>query len=299
MNQIACPTRLVSKSSLLAFVALLGVPAMLARADGGGVLESGITLPNKEIELRFKYQGLIKEVNVEEGDILSKGQVNGKDQRVLVVQDNLEEKAELDAMSMDVSTEVTVDAAKANLEQKKLEMQKAQQVHDGGAGSDLELAKAKTDVEVARLQVVKEQQDLEVKRLKLNKQKALLDKMEILNNVDGVVQSVSVHAGEMVDPNKPPAVVIVQNDPLLVQIQLAPSVAKNLKIGRALRVSYDRLKWEEATVYYLAPKADAASNLQAIKLKLPNPNGVASGAQISVEVPADIVALSGNAPAAR
>ena len=290
MKQMVISKRVVSKFAMLSLVALFGMRTPSAKADSGATVLDGITLPYKEIELRFKYQGLIKEVNVEEGDVLSAGKINGKEQKVLVMQDKLEEEAELSAMVKDTSSEVTVDAARATLKQKELELQKAEQVHAGGAGSDLELAKAKTDVEVARLSVVKEQQDLDVKRLKVVKQKALLDKFEILNDVDGVVQSVSVHRGEMVDANKPPVVVVVQNDPLLVQIQLPPGAAKNLKLDRTLRVSYDKKDWAEAKVYYLAPKADAASGLQAVKLKLPNPHGTASGAQIYVELPAELAA---------
>ena len=208
----------------------------------------------------------------------------------LIIQDSVEENFELAAMTLEAESLVTVQAAEANVEQKKLELQKVQQIHDGGAQNDLELAKAKTDVLVAQLQVVKEKQEIEVKKIKVLKQKELLNKMQLLSPAAGVVQSVGTHVGEMVDPSKPPVVTIIQNDPLQVEVQLPPTTGQKLKITKVLRVSYDQKVWHDATVYYLAPKADAASGLQTIKLNLPNPEGTASGAQIFVEVPADIIA---------
>ena len=89
---------------------------------------------------------------------IAKGTVNGKEQRVLVVQDNLEEKAEFAAMEKDVSSDVTVLAAKANQKQKELELAKTQDTFNKGASSDLELAKAKNPKCVVIVQADKEVQ---------------------------------------------------------------------------------------------------------------------------------------------
>ena len=101
-----------------------------------------------------------------------------------------------------------------------------------------------------------------------------------------------MHIGEMVDPSKPPVLVIVQNDPLLVEVPLPVAVSQRLKIGRTLRVTYDKRQWLDATVSFKEPMADPESGMQRVHLTLPNPEGKDSGLQVYVEVPKDLVAAN-------
>jgi len=90
--------------------------------------------------------------------------------------------------------------------------------------------------------------------------------------------------------------VVVQNDPLLVEVNLKPEVAHLLKVGDKLQTSYKAKEWgggREAAVSYIAPSADAGAGLQTVHLELPNPdNKDDSGLQIYVQLPASVVAAA-------
>jgi RND family efflux transporter MFP subunit len=263
----------------IASVALL--PAFV-RAETS--VEIGNTLPAdlKPIELRFKTAGVIAKVNVREGDVV-------KADQVLFEQDDKEERDELEILKLDAS-DIRVEAQKVNAEAKKAEYEKVKQIHDTGAQNDLELVKAEAEWKLAKLTITQEEQDLRVKQAKVKKEEGIIERMKLKSPVDGVVQNVDAHPGEMIDPSKPAAITIVRNNPLLVEVILPTAASQKLKVGRAMRVSYDRKDWKEAKVSYLAPMADVGSGLQKVHLTLENPEARASGLQIYVELPDDLTA---------
>src|SRR5205807_10043726 len=112
--------------------------------------------------------------------------------------------------------------------------------------------------------------DLLVKEGKVKKQKDIIERMKLRSPMSGIVQSVDARPGEMVDPNKPPVITIVNNDPLVVEVNLPTAVSLRLKADQPMRVSYDKRDWKEANVSYLAPMADAASGFQTVHLALTN-----------------------------
>lgn len=264
----------------VALAALLAFPAGLARAET--TIELANTLPAdlKPIELRFKTPGVIKTVTVKEGDTVKVNQT-------LFEQDTSEEQDELEILKLD-ATDIRVKAQEVNAEAKKAEYDKVKQVHDRGEQNDLELVKADAEWRLAKLTITQEQQDLLVKKAKVKKQEGIIDRMRLKSPIDGVVQSIDAHAGEMVDPNKPAVITIVRNNPLLVEVIIPTAASQKLELGRTLRVSYDRKTWKDAKVSYLAPMADVGSGLQKVHLTLDNPEGRASGLQAYVELPDDL-----------
>jgi hypothetical protein len=102
------------------------------------------------------------------------------------------------------------------------------------------------------------------------------------------VQSVDAHVGEMLDPAKPPVISIVENNPLVVELNLPTAMSQLLKPGQELQVSYDQKTWRNAKVNYLAPMADSSAFMQAVHLNLENPEGKSSGLKIFVQLPPEL-----------
>lgn len=242
-------------------------------------VEVGITKPadQKPRELRFKTPGLIKAVSVKEGDVV-------KADQELMSQDDAEEQNELEILKLDAS-QFRVDAAVVNAEAKKAEFDRQKKLRDQQNGSDADFERAQAEWKLSEIQISVEKQDLLGKEAKVKKQQGIMDRMKLRSPMNGIVQSVDVRPGEMVDPNKPPVITIVNNDPLIVEVNLPTAISLRLKVDQPMRVSYDRKDWKEAKVSFLAPMADAASGLQTVHLTLPNPDGNASGLQIYVELP--------------
>ena len=131
---------------------------------------------------------------------------------------------------------------------------------------------------------------METKIAKIAKQQGIIDRMKLKSPIDGIVQAVEARVGEMVDPSKPPVVTIVNNNPLIVEVNLPTAMSQQLKPRQPMRVSYDMKDWKQATVTYLAPMADASSGMQTVHLTLPNTEGKSSGLQIFVELPEAVAA---------
>ena len=256
---------------------LLGASAAMAAEGTKEVV--GITLPTdtQPRELKFEAQGTIKSVEVKPGDRIKVGQV-------LMKQDDRKEVAELKALQDDVSN-VGIDEANVQVELHALEVKRLTKIH-ADAQNDAELEKAEAELKYSKLEIIKAQQDNQVKKDKIERQLAVIDMMQLRSPVDGYVLSVDSQSGEIADPQKP-ALKIVSNDPLLVQLTLPDYQSQVLKLGRKMRVSYDRKKWVEAEVCYIAPQADGTGS-QSVRLKLANPDSRDSGLRIFAELPADV-----------
>ena len=247
-------------------------------------IEVGITKPadEKPIDLRFEGLGVVKSVSIKKGDAIKIGQE-------LMAQDEARELAELDILNKD-ATDLRVKAMELSARAKWSDFKRIKDIHDKDGGNDAEFEKSEAEAKLADMTILTEKQDLEVKKARATKQQGVIDRMKLHSPIEGIVQTVDAHVGEMVDPSKPPVVTVVNNNPLIVELTLPTAMSLKLKIDQSMRVSYDKKAWKEAKVSYLAPMADAASGMQTINLKLPNPDNQISGLQIFVELPDTLVA---------
>jgi multidrug efflux pump subunit AcrA (membrane-fusion protein) len=255
--------------------------AVGARAEptGGEKLVVGLTLPSDghPRELKFEAQGTIKSVEVKPGEHVKAGQV-------VMKQDDRKEVAELKGLQADV-TEIGIKQAKTQAVKAHADLKRLEAIH-AEAQNDAEVEKAKAEAEYYDLQISKEEADLEVKKHKVERQLAVVDMMQLRSPVDGYVLAIDSQTGETADPQKP-AIKIVANDPLQVQLVLSTAMSQKLKLGRKIRVSYDRKQWSDAEVSYVSPQALGVGT-QKVWLRLANPEARDSGLKITVELPEDV-----------
>jgi RND family efflux transporter MFP subunit len=253
--------------------------AAAAALPADRTLEVGLTKPAdlKPREFQFKTIGTIKDVFVREGDVVKQGQE-------LVALDDAEELAELDILKKDVS-DIRIRAATTQATVKKYELEKLEKIGRENGGNELEVKKAQAEADLAELNIIQEHNDLDVKKAKVAKQEIILSRMKMRSPIAGVVLSVDSHVGEMVDPNKPAIIKIVNNEPLIIELKLPTAVSQRLKVGQVLRVTYDKKEWREARISFLSPMADDTADMQVVHLEMTNPEGRASGLQVFVELP--------------
>jgi len=190
--------RTIAAAATLAVVVGMSPGAAPAQDSTSPSVEPAITKPYKKIELRLKAQGILKEVKVKEGDTVKVGDV-------LMVLDDNEERLEWEAAKAESDSDVTVRAAQANYEVKQAKADKIKKFNDENnvGGDSLELKEALSDAKVAQLSIEKEQQDLKIKKIKTAKLAAQLENMQLKSRINGKVQSVDAHEGELIDASKP------------------------------------------------------------------------------------------------
>jgi multidrug resistance efflux pump len=204
-------------------------------------------------------------------------------------QDDAEDRAELRLLELDVN-EYPIKAAEAKFRAAEAEFKAKDNLNVASGGfSTLEVERARAERDVAEIQIQASKQELKQKEAKRDKQAIRVTNMTLLAPTDGVVKELINDIGSNIDPTKP-VITVVENNPLLVQVQVRALASLQVKKGEKLRVSYDMKTWKEASVSFLSPEADAGSGMRMIRLELPNPDGEPSGLQVFVELPDKLLA---------
>ena len=239
----------------------------------------GYTLPAdlKAVELRFRASGIVKTVDIKEGDTVEAG-------KPLMTLDDSSELIELAGLKEDVNDNRT-EYARVSHEAKVAEFNRQKELRAKDAGSAADYEKAEAEVKMALHQITQEEIDKRVKAAKMRQKELEIEKMKLTSPLAGTVMSVDARPGEMVDPSKPPVVTIVNNKTLVVESNIEIARTEKLKIGQEVKVSYDKKYWIPAKVSFLSPMVDAASGLQKVHLTMDNVDAKPSGYQVYVDIP--------------
>jgi RND family efflux transporter MFP subunit len=255
------------------------VPVIPGGVEGN--ITQGFTLPYKEYNICFPTMGVIQEVNIKEGDVIKKGDV-------IMKQDDREEQAELTLLKLDCN-DLPIKAAEEKAKAAQADFEYKDRLKKDGAKNDLEWVRSKAELDVAKVQIDQAKQELKQKEAKRDKQAQHVESMTLKAAIDGVVNRLVNEVGSNVDPTKP-VVTIVQNNPLVVEVQVPALASLQLKKNDKIRVSYDKKTWKDASVSFMSPQADARSGWRKVHLELPNPDGDPSGLQVFVELPEKLLA---------
>ncbi|MGA3065397.1 MAG: efflux RND transporter periplasmic adaptor subunit [Tepidisphaeraceae bacterium] len=275
---------LVASSVCLLRSAVADEPAVApdSTAAATPTVVQGLSTPSSKHNLSFMDVGVLKDVLVKPGDVVTVGQV-------LAQEDSDLDEMDLKALKIDAESTSKIDAAKVDAESKRRQWQNKQKAYQTGGAANLEeVEEAKLDYDeaVIEIQMAKELHD--EKLAELDKQQLKVDKMKLLSPVDGIVEKVSLHSGEVVDPNQPDgALTVVKIKPLWVDMHLTMEQTQKLKLGDKLSVAYvsDPDNWITGTVIYFDPVVDATVDQQTVRLELENEENKPAGLQVNVRLP--------------
>ena len=272
----------------------LGIAAGLAAATPAAAqpsstqgLERGVTKPLHEPKLVFYGPGVVMKVHVKEGDVIKAGDV-------LAIQDDREELAKLEVAKGEVvSAQLQIRASEADLKQKDVALKRTKLLYAdvlarGGSNTDIE--QAEVAVEIGQVAVDYRKQDTSQKRLEMKMQEVKIEQKKLISPIDGIVAKIDVRPGEGTDLTKP-AIVVVQNDTLYVEVDIAAPKAKVLAPGQLLQVKYqDDEKWMSAKIIFLTPYANPSSNTRKVRLEMVNEAKREAGLPVYIKLPENVAA---------
>lgn len=256
----------------------------------------GITQPSERRTFAFEGAGIVSKVHVKEGSPVKAGDV-------LVQQESRMDEAEAEIRRIDAESTVEVDAAEKEYQLRKVQYERKAGGGDG-AYSTQEVEEARITMEIADLKRAEAKNKKDQALAVYGRQKVKLQLMQIVSQIDGIVEKINVDAGEMADPQKPEgAISVVKNDPVWVEVPLLKAwQVSRLSPGQELPVRYTVDKadaWQNAKIIFIAPVADARSGTQAVRLELANPDSRATGLDVEVKLPQELLsdptAISGTA----
>jgi len=256
-------------------------PAPAAPADSAGTITSGYTKPWERAEMTLPSYGIIREIKVREGDRVKVGDV-------LLKQDDRADVKALEQFRLEADSTVRVEAAQADLEVKKNQLKREEDLEKQQAGNRIQLEEARMKVVYADATTKVEQLNNLKAKLDADRQGIKIEQMTLSSTLDGVVEKLEASVGEVTDPQKT-IVHVVKRDPLKVELSLPSAQVEKLKVGDTLEVRYHNdgpnAQWRQAKVIYIAPVAEADADTAKINLELPNPEDRMAGLWVSVKVP--------------
>jgi RND family efflux transporter MFP subunit len=247
-------------------------PALLAR-----------TIPSHTVKPTFMEVGIIKEWLVKPDYVVKKGQILGREDADI-------EQMRLNSLRIAANSTAAIESAQASRDAKKVEYENKEKGFEQQAASATEVEEAKLDWQQAEADLRFRQVEHLKAIAEADTQAQVVGKMTLLSPVDGTVKQINIQEGEIVDPNKPDgAITLVTNDPLWVEVKVPSSQALKLKQGDTISVSYQNEsdKWMNATIIYLDPDVDAASDKQTVRMELNNDQNRPAGLWVNVRLPSD------------
>ncbi len=268
----------VRRTSLM----LMSLPILIAAAAGAAGAETmdWPTRPSDMRQLSFTRPGRIDKVVVEEGDVVEAD-------AVLIKQDDRLEREQLKILKLLAEDTTRVEFAEAGLAKAAVELEIARELAPENYVSALELRESELehDLKEASLEIARIEQRQAV--ADYEQMKIRLDQMQLTAPVGGRVERIYMREGESADALEK-VIVLVQTDPLWVDLPVAMSQATALELGQEAQVRFvdeTGLVDDEAavgTVVYKASVADAGSGTVTVRVEIPNPQHRPAGGHVRV-----------------
>ncbi len=275
----------VNRQAILAAVAILATTAfpgwVLAQANES--FEDWPTRPSDLRQLSFTQPGRIAEAFVEEGDMVNPGDA-------LIRLDDERERKELEILQVLADDKVRVDYAAAALGQAEVDERilLSARAEEADAVTEMELQHAHLEVQLKRASrdIAALEQTQAV--VKCDQMKLMIEKMRIDSPMAGRVERIFLKEGESADALEK-VIVIVQSDPLWVDLPVPVMKARGLKIGQTAQVRYaeDVLSGAKvepmiAKIVHKASLVESGSNTLTVRVEVPNPSLRPAGERVQV-----------------
>lgn len=193
------------------------------------------TQPNRVVNLKAQIAGTVESVPGQRGAMVD------KNQSICVI--DAEERPQ------------RLMQAKAKLQQAQIAYTGAQQLKTAGYQSDLAIAQAKANLEVAKLELTLSQNDV--------------DSLNIKAPFSGIVEERPVEVGDFLTAGQPCAK-LVELSPIKVVAEVSESDVVNLQIGDKASALFDDYASKSAVISYIAHQANPVTRSYKVEAVVEN-----------------------------
>jgi HlyD family secretion protein len=239
-----------------------------------------VTIPSADITLSFVVSGKIAEILVKEGDTVEKG-------ALLAALHDEPERIQTEQLKVQAADRTRILSAKAELAQKRVDLEKLDAARKKGAVSDWEVAHMKLNVRMAKLSLQAATIEHEQFHRQYSQAVQQLARLRIASPIPGRVEKVFMEAGEGVE-KLGPVVQLVRTDPLWLDVPVPLPQAKRLAMGQQAVVLFPgdpAGKSTDGRIVYISSVADAASDTLRVRIDVDNPSDRPAGERVTVDFP--------------
>ena len=281
-------------------VVLAGVMDSPAKDKEGG--DRAITRPSADRILSFTRPGTIAQVAIEEIRTAVDPKTNQNVEKIepvqpkLVVWDKVKkgqilvrldtrvEMIQLAQLKAQAEDDIRVQAQKAQLDQRRVDLKKVKEAYDKEVATLLELEHAKLDVTIGELSVQLAVFEKDQARLKYEQLRQDITHMRLASPINGCVAEILKNVGEAVDKSVD-VLRVVQLDPLWIDVSVDRSVADRFARDDTAKVVFPSGEAAVGKIVHIAGMEDAASSTAVMRLEVPNPTGRRAGQTVTVFFP--------------
>lgn len=240
--------------------ALPAVEALAANESFDCVIE-----PQQTVKLSSAVAGVIREVTVDRGDVVRRGQV------VARLEAGVEE-ANLALAQARASSDATIKSAEAKLEFLRRKHERTEGLAAKKIATEATFEENLANARMAEQDLRIAELNAQIAQLEVSQSRAVVDQRVLRSSVDGVVTEVLLHPGEYRN-DQSPILTLAQVDPLRVEVFVPTRFYNQIRSEKTATIepeapiggTYD------ATVSAIDRVLDAASGTFGVRLQLPNP----------------------------
>ena len=225
------------------------------------------TEPYRDIDVAGPEMGTLKDIHVQEGDVVSAGQL-------LATLDDEVLQASLKMAKSGMESEGKLNSALAELRLHTERLKALVELQGRRHATHREVERTRLQKEIAEADVQSVREELRIKSLEYQRIQAQLDRRKLRSPIQGVVTYVHKDQAEFISASDPVVVKVVQLDPLLVVFSVPAADAQNIQLDQELPVYVgQRTSPVMGIVEFVSPTADAQSGTTRVKVRLGNSDG--------------------------
>ncbi len=257
------------KSPLIAAVlCAAGALASAAAPDlwAGDDIFYGVMLPNRVVRVGAATDGVLQEVLVDRGDMVTRGQVLG-----LLSFEVEEANAQLAKARTELRS--ALETAMARVADAKKRLQRYEKLAQDGIITDESFEAAQTNLLLEELRLLEAEENQRIARLQYRRAAAFLEQGTIRAPIDGVVVERHLSGGELLAKSGESGLVtIAQLHPLIVKVNVPVEIYHSLSVGdlAEVAVDLDGGQLREARVRIIDRVIDTASHTFQVRLEVDN-----------------------------
>lgn len=281
-------------------------PAVLSLAIGLLMMVTGCSGEEKsdaygqfeaqETTISAEISGKLLTYDVEEGDELEKGQDVGLIDTTRLVLQEQELRARMESVRSQIANiNAEIEVREEELALAETNLKRIQAMREDNAATDQQLDDASSKVQTIRKQIVAMQTQKQSIRAEINATRSRMDQLQdqlqdtrIVTPVGGTVLTSYVEPHELVQQGQP-LYQVASLDTLELKVYISGAQLPSVKLGQTVQVLVDstaetnqqlngRVSWiaseAEFTPKMIQTKEERVTQVYAVKVRVPNPNGV-------------------------
>lgn len=252
--------------ALAAVVLAVGCLGWTASGEAAGALAC-LMKPSMEVSVGAPVEGIIRQISVDRGDWVSKGQV------VVTLEASVEE-ATVALAKAKAEAEATIKSAQAKIAFSTRKLERAMDLYKTNSIARHELDEAQTEKIIAEMAYQEAIENKRIAELEWHRATAALNLHTIYSPVNGVVVDRLLAPGELA--RQTPIVKLAQINPLRIEVFAPLTLLGKLEPGMKAEVRPDNgsSTFYQAEITVVNRVVDSASGTFGVRLEMPNPNNI-------------------------